>query len=258
MTLDFANLMTVAALGLLIVLRVDARRFGAADFDDETAISDWHIWMRRLTWYALGTVLVLAAYLVFPQPGAVLHLRLGDDRLFALMAGLSMATLGVGAAVLYALLRFREVSLPVGRAYPVGLLNSVATAFIDEGAFRGILLGLLLFSNWPPLYAVAFQAVAYALATRLGGAGRPRSLLILWLVVGFLSGWLTYLTGGIGAALLAHALTRFAIFVATGHAGQITPVAVSEEEAYELTEVAGDEGLEVVPDREPGHLRPIE
>lgn len=259
MTLDFENLMTVAALGLLIVLRVDARRFGAADFDDETAVGGLRVWARRLTWYGLGIVLVLAAYFVFPRPEAVLHLRLGDDRVFAVMAGLTLAMLGVGAAVLYAWWRFGEVKLPDGRAYPVGLLNSIATAVIDEAAFRGILLGLLLLSNWPPVYAVAFQAVAYALATRLGGAGRPRSLLILWLVAGLLNGWLTYLTGGIGAAVLVHALTRFAIFVATGHAGQITPSAVSEEEARELAETAGDEGLDVVPEREPGgQLRPIE
>jgi membrane protease YdiL (CAAX protease family) len=259
MTLDFENLMTVAALGLLIVLRVDARRFGAADFDDETAVGGWRVWVRRLTWYSLGIVLVLAAYWVFPRPEAVLHLRLGDDRVFALMAGLTLAMLGVGAAVLYAWWRFGQVQLPNGRAYPVGLINSIFTAFVDEAAFRGILLGLLLLSNWPPVYAVAFQAVAYALATRLGGAGRPRSLLLLWLVAGLFSGWLTYLTGGIGAAVLAHAVTRFAVFVATGHAGQITPSAVSEEEERELAKASGDEGLDVVPEREPGgQLRPIE
>jgi membrane protease YdiL (CAAX protease family) len=259
MTLDFQNLMTVAALGLLIVLRVDARRFGAADFDDETAVDSVRVWVRRIAWYGLGCVLVLAAYFVFPRPEAVLHLRLGEDRVFAVMAGLTLAMLGVGAAVVYAWWRFGEVKLSTGRAYPVGLLNSVLTAFIDEAAFRGILLGLLLVSDWPPVYAVAFQAVAYALATRLGGAGRPRSLLILWLAAGLLTGWLTYLTGGIGAAVLAHALTRFAIFAATGHAGQITPSAVSEEEAHELAELSDDKGLDIVPDREPGgHLRPIE
>src|SRR5687767_3720602 len=108
MTLDFANLMTVAALGLLIVLRVDARRFGAADFDDETAVDTVRVWTRRLTWYGLGIVLVFAAYFLFPRPETVLHLRLGEDRVFALMAGLTLAILGVGAAVLYALWRFRD------------------------------------------------------------------------------------------------------------------------------------------------------
>ncbi len=259
MTLDFENLMTLAALGLLIVLRVDARRFGAADFDDENEVDSVRVWTRRLTWYGLGFVLVLVAYFMFPRPEAVLHLRLGEDRVFAVMAGLTMAMLGIGAAVIYAWWRFGAIKLPDGRAYPVGLINSIATAFIDEAAFRGILLGLLLVSNWPPVYAVAFQAVAYALATRLGGVGRPRSLLIFWLIAGLFSGWLTYLTGGIGAALLTHALTRFAIFAATGHAGQITPSAVSEEEAHELAETTDGDGLDVVPDREPGgYLRPIE
>jgi hypothetical protein len=259
MTLDFDNLMTVAALGLLIFLRVDARRFGAADFDDETAVAGVRVWARRLTWYGLGIILVLAAYFVYPRPEAVLHLRLGEDRVFALMAGLTLAMLGIGAAVLYAWWRFGEVKLPVGRSYPVGLLNSIMTAVIDEAAFRGVLLGLLLLSNWPPVYAVAFQAVAYALATRLGGAGRPRSLLVVWLITGLFNGWLTYMTGGIGAAVLTHALTRFAIFAATGHAGQITPSAVSEEEERELAETTGDDGLDVVPDRGPGgQLRPIE
>lgn len=259
MTLSFDHLMTVAALGLLIVLRVDARRFGAADFDDETQVADWRVWARRLAWYGLGIVLVLAAYLVFPQPESVLHLRLGEDRVFALMAGLTLAILGFGAAVMYALWRFGEVKLPYGRAYPVGLLNSVATGFIDEAAFRGILLGLLLFSNWPPAYAIAFQAVVFVLATRLAGTGRPRSLLLLWLFAGLLAGWLTYLTGGIGAALLAHALTRLAIFVVTGHAGQVTPSAVSQEEAREVAEQSDDDRLDVVLDREPaGPLRQIE
>jgi membrane protease YdiL (CAAX protease family) len=259
MTLSFDHLMTVAALGLLIVLRVDARRFGAADFDDETQVAGWRVWARRLAWYGLGIVLVLAAYFVFPLPETVLHLRLGDDRVIALVAGLTLAMLGFGAAVLYALWRFGEVKLPYGRHYPVGLLNSVATGFIDEAAFRGILLGLLLFSNWPPAYAIAFQAVVFVLATRLGGAGRPRSLLIVWLVAGLLAGWLTYLTGGIGAALLAHALTRLAIFVATGHAGQVTPSAASEEEAREAAEPSDDDRLDVVLEREPVHyLRQIE
>ena len=259
MTLTLENLMVLAALALLIVLRFDARRFGAADFDDEAAIRDVRTWTRRLTWYGLGIALVFIVYFLFPQPETLLHLRLGEPRGLALLAGVGLALLGGGAAAAYAWWRFGVISLPAARAYPVGLLNSVATAFIDEAAFRGILLGLLLFSNWPPIYAVAFQAVVYALATRLGGAGRPRGLLLLSLAIGLLGGWLTVATGGIGGALLAHALTRFAIFVATGHVGQVTPSAANEDEQRDTAGSPDDDGLDVVPEREPGgYLRPIE
>ena len=259
MSLTLDNLFTLASAGLLIVLRFDARRFGAADFDDETAINGWRVWARRLSWYGVGIALVFVVYFLFAQPETLLHLRLGEPRGFALFAGLALALLGGGAAFAYAWWRFGEVDLPDARAYPVGLLNAVATAFIDEATFRGILLGLLLFTSWPPLYAVAFQAVAYALATRLGAAGRPRSMLLLSLAIGLLGGWLTVATGGIGAALLGHAVTRFAIFVATGHAGQVTPAAASEDEAQDDADSPDAGGLEVVADREPSqNLRALE
>ena len=63
---------------------------------------------------------------------------------------------GVGAAYVlaYAWWRFRELRLPPARRYPAGLLNAVLTSFIDEATFRGILLGLLLASNWPTEYAI--------------------------------------------------------------------------------------------------------
>jgi membrane protease YdiL (CAAX protease family) len=259
MNLGIENLIMLASVGLLIGLRVDARRFGAADFDDEAVLGGWGAWLRRISWYGIGVLLVLAVYFLFPQPESVLHLRLGEPRGLALLAGIGLALLGGGGALAYAWWRFGGISLPAARAYPVGLTNAALTALVDEAAFRGILLGLLLFSNWPPLYAVAFQAAAYALTTRLGGTGRPRSLLLLWLGFGLLGGWLTVATGGIGGALLAHALTRFAIFAATGHAGQVTPSAVTGEEEREAAEVPDVSGLDIVPESDPGSfLRPIE
>jgi len=251
------TLILLAVVGLLVLLRFDARRFGAADFDDEEAPGGWRTWLRRGSWYGFGIILVFAVYFLFPQPESVLHLRLGEPRGFSLLAGLGLALAGSAAAAAYAWWRFGDLHLPVARHYPVGILNSFLTAFVDEAAFRGILLGLLLFYNWPADLAIAFQALLYALATRLGGAGRPRGLLLLSLAIGLAGGWLTVATGGIGAALLGHTLTRFAIFVVTGHAGQVTPSAASEDE-LEDEELYRPMGLDVVPDRDPGVPRGIE
>ena len=51
-----------------------------------------------------------------------------------------------------------------------------------------------------------------------------------WLFVGLIAGWLTAVTGGIAAAFLGHAATRFAVFLATGHTGQTLPKGREVEE----------------------------
>src|SRR3972149_1879636 len=58
------------------------------------------------------------------------------------------------------------------RLYPGALLNSIATAFIDEAAFRGLLFAFLLGTGMDGSAANLIQAVVYALSTRLGGRGR--------------------------------------------------------------------------------------
>jgi hypothetical protein len=63
----------------------------------------------------------------------------------------------------------------------------------------------------------------YVLATRLGAPGRDRYLFLLALVIGLVGGWATLATGGIGASFLGHAVTRVAMFLTTGHAGQPAP-----------------------------------
>lgn len=243
-------LILLAVIGLLIMLRFDARRFGAADYDDEEAPGGWRTWLRRLTWYALGLLLIGVVYFLYPQPLTVMHLQMGEPRLPALLAGLGLGLAGTFYAAAYAWLRFGELRLPPLRRYPAGLLNSLATSFIDEAVFRGILLGLLLFYNWPAELAVAFQALLYALATRLGGPGRPRGMLILALAMGLVGGWLTVATGGIGGAFLGHAMTRLAIFVSTGHAGQVTPSVASEEDARDESAQMTPIGWEVVSDQD--------
>ena len=50
------------------------------------------------------------------------------------------------------------------------------------------------------------------------------------LAIGLIGGWLTAVTGGIAAAFLGHAATRFAVFLATGHTGQTLPKGREAEE----------------------------
>ena len=253
MSTSIESLIVLAMIGLLLLLRFDARRFGAAEYDDEEAYGGIRTWIRRLSWYVFGIALILVVYFLYPQPLTIMHLQIGTPRSTVLLYGLAMGAIGSIYAFAYAWWRFRELRLPPARRYPAGLLNVVGTAFIDEAAFRGILLGLLLYSNWPVEYAIAFQAVLYALATRLAGRGRPLGMLFLSLGIGLAGGWLVVMTGGIGAAFLGHAITRFAVFVATGHAGQIN-AAYEEQEEEALIGAAAETpaGWEVVPDRETG------
>ena len=55
-------------------------------------------------------------------------------------------------------------------------------------------------------------------------------MLVLVLFIGLFGGWLTIITGGIGAAFLGHAVTRFAVFLATGHAGRVAPPGAEPED----------------------------
>ena len=237
-------LLVVALALLLILLRFDAHRFGTAEYDDESAPGDWRDGARRLAWYAVGIGLILAIYRINPAPVGVLHLSIGDDRTRALIAGLGFGLLGILVAVTFAWLRYRRLRLPEVRHYPGAVANSIGTALIDEVAFRGALLGLLLSMDLPPVLALPFQAYAYGLATRLGAPGRSLPMLLIFLGVGAATGWLTLMTGGIGAGFLAHAITRFAVFVCTGHAGQVLPMGLEPEE--EAAEQLPPDGWEVV------------
>ncbi|HET7677172.1 MAG TPA: CPBP family intramembrane glutamic endopeptidase [Candidatus Limnocylindrales bacterium] len=239
-------LVVVAFVGLLVLLRLDAARFGAAEYDDETAPGGWRNAARRGAWYALGLTLAAAIWLIHPLPVSVLHLHLGGDRLGAILAGLTLGALGTAVAVLFAQARYRRLRFPEPRLYPGAMLNSIGTAVIDEVAFRGALLGLLIAAGVPADAAIALQAVLYGLATRLGAPGRSRVMLAVFLGLGLVTGAVTLATGGIGAAVLGHAITRMAFFVCTGHPGQVLPLGHEPEE--EEAERLPPEGWQVVPE----------
>lgn len=211
-------LMTLGLAGLLVILRFDAERFCAAEYNDIDRWGRRPSLLRRLAWYTLGIGLILVVLKVYPDPVDDLFLSLGD-RLGTVILGLTYGAIGTAIAMGIAFYRYRYLRFPGVTSYPSNVLNAVATAFFDEAVFRGIVFGFLLMTPMDANLANLTQALLYALATRLGAPGRPWYMLVTMLAIGLAGGWLTGVTGGIGAAFLGHAITRVAIFLTTGHAG---------------------------------------
>lgn len=206
---------------LLVLLRLDAERFGAAEYDEARDGRSPSIG-RRIAWYGLGIGIIAAILWIHPSPGRDLFLRFGD-RGQAILFGFLAAALGAGQAAAYAWYHYRHLRLPEVSSYPGAILNAVATAFIDEAAFRGALLGFLVLVGLNTNLAIVMAAIVYVLATRLGAPGRGPYMLALAIGIGLVAGWVTVATGGIAAAFLGHAVTRFSVFLWTGHAGRPAP-----------------------------------
>jgi CAAX protease family protein len=215
-------LISLGFTGLLVILRLDAARFGAAEYDEADRFGHVPSLRRRFGWYALGIAGVIAVSVVHPAASAQLFLGPGD-RAGAITWGVLYGVAGALAALAVAYLRYRHLRLPAVRSYPGALINQVATAFFDEAVFRGLVFGWLIVVGLEPNIANVIQALIYALATRTGASGRPKTVLLMVLVIGLVGGYLTGVTGGIGAAFLGHAVTRFAFFLTTGHVGQPLP-----------------------------------
>ncbi|HKF84170.1 MAG TPA: CPBP family intramembrane glutamic endopeptidase [Candidatus Limnocylindrales bacterium] len=226
-------LMTVGLAGLLVILRFDAERFSAAEYNDIDRWGRKPSLVRRLAWYVLGIGLILAVLKIYPDPVNELYLSLGD-RLGAVFLGLVYGAAGTAIAMGIAFYRYRYLRFPGLRLYPSNVLNAIATAFFDEAVFRGIVFGFLLMTPMNPNLANLTQALLYALATRLGAPGRPWYMLATMIAIGLAGGWLTVITGGIGAAFIGHAITRVAIFLTTGHAGIPKARGTEDEEIERL------------------------
>lgn len=224
-------LMTIGLAGLLVILRFDAERFNAAEYNDVDRWGRPPSLARRLAWYILGLGGILVVLKVYPNPAADLFLTLGD-RLGVVILGLAYGAIGTAIAMGIAFYRYHYLRFPGLKLYPGNVLNAIATAFYDEAVFRGIVFGLLLMTPMDPNLANLTQALLYALATRLGAPGRPWYMLVTMIAIGLAGGWLTGITGGIGAAFVGHAITRVAIFLTTGHAG-IPKARGTEEEEIE-------------------------
>jgi hypothetical protein len=216
------GLIVIGLTLLLAMLRLDAERFGTAEYYETTRDGERPRVRRRLAWYGLGAGIAIAMLYIHPAPQTDLFLGTGD-RLGAVLGGLVFAGIGVAQAVAFATYRYHRIRFPDTASYPGALLNSTATAFIDEVTFRGAIFGTLIAVGLEANLSNIVQTLLYALATRLGAPGRDRYLLATTIGIGLIGGWLTAVTGGIAAAFLGHAVTRFAIFLCTGHTGQTLP-----------------------------------
>jgi membrane protease YdiL (CAAX protease family) len=218
------TLQAMIGIGLalvLVMLRLEAERFHAAEYDEPFDGRPPSL-RRRMAWYAIGLSLIAGILFIHPSPANDLFLSAGDRGL-TVVYGVLYAFVGTGLALGIAWYRYRRLRFPDVWSYPGALLNAVVTALVDEVAFRGVILGVLVMVGINPSAANAIQAILYALATRLGAPGRNRYMLAMALLIGLAGGWVTAVTGGIAAAFLGHALTRFAVFLTTGHPGQFLP-----------------------------------
>ena len=241
------SLIAVGLALLLVMLRLEAAQFSAAEYDDTIDGRAPSI-RRRVAWYAIGLVLVAGVLVVHPSPQDDLFLGIGD-RPLAITYGFLYAAAGTAIALGVAFYRYRRLRFPEVWSYPGALLNAVITALVDEVTFRGAIFGVILLTGLEPNAANAIQAILYALATRLGAPGRNRYMLVMALLVGLAGGWVTAITGGIAAAFLGHAVTRFAVFLSTGHAGQFAPRGREVEEMEEKRRPP--KGWRVIGPREP-------
>jgi hypothetical protein len=211
---------------LLLMLRLEAERFGAAEFS-EPGKGRAGIWT-RLSWYLVAALLLAALYTVHPAPHDVLYMLVGH-RAQAVEFGLALAVLGIAQAAAFAWFRYGGLRLPPASAYAPATLNVIGTAIVDEATFRGALLGTLMAIGLPEGAAILLATLAYLLATRMAAPGHHPYMVLLSLGMGLTYGWATLATGGLGAAIIGHVATSFAVFVFTGHAGQV-PKAGQEPE----------------------------
>jgi len=202
---------------LLLLLRLEAERFGAAEFSE----SRWRAgFWTRLSWYLIAGLLLTAMYLVHPSPHDVLFFLVGH-RVEAVTCGIGLTALGVGQAAVFAWFRYGNLRLPPLSAYPRAAFVSVGTAVVDEAMFRGAVLGTLLAVGTPQVAAILLTTLIYVLATRMAAPGHSRYMVLMSFGMGLAYAAATVATGGLGAAIMGHVATSFAIFVCTGHVGQV-------------------------------------
>ena len=220
---DVRALMAIALAGLLLLLRLDAFRFGAAEFDTEPTRDGGGSAFLRVSWPVLAVALTAGVGVLLPA--GLPAIGFGSDGAAVMIWAVCGAAIGIGAVLCVAYLR--DPVWPPRRRSPDGsarlALDAVGTAVVDELTFRGVLLGLLLLAGVPPIAAFTLQLLAYGLETRLGRSRATVALLAEALALGALMGVLVLVSGSVLAPLLAHAAIRFAALDVEGGVPPLLP-----------------------------------
>ncbi len=144
------GLVAIAITFFLVILRFEAEKFGAAEYDEPTRDGRRGSFLRRLSWILLGFALVGALLRDPPEPRqrprAARSATAGRRSCSASASGPSARV----QAMAYAYYRYGRIRFPPAWTYPGAVLNALGTAFIDEATFRGALLGLLLLIGHRP------------------------------------------------------------------------------------------------------------
>src|SRR3954449_3379932 len=105
------ELITVGLVLVLIMLRLDAERFGAAEYDEARQDGRGPSLRGRLAWYFLGIGLIVIILVVHPDPRTVLFLGPGE-RVGAVIGGLVLGVIGAAQAIVFARMRYHHFRLP--------------------------------------------------------------------------------------------------------------------------------------------------
>src|SRR5688500_5435602 len=151
METDLRVLVGLVLTLLLVMLRVEAQRFGAAEYDEPVRGHKPPV-LRRLAWYVIGVAGVLALLFAHPTAETSLHLQVGDRS--GIVIAFLLGGLGVAQAIGVAWYHYRRLRFPNVGAYPGALVNEILTAFIDEAVFRGAVLGYFLWAGANPNLAI--------------------------------------------------------------------------------------------------------
>ena len=130
------------------------------------------------------------------------------------------------------------------RHYPGAAVERDRHRLHRRGAFRGPSSACCSPSAGRPTWPSPSRRSSTGWPRAWGRRGAVAAMLLIALGIGVVAGFLTVWTGGIGASFVAHSITRFAIFVATGHAGLVKPPGQEPEEAFAAS--LPPEGWEVV------------